>query len=225
MAGDYSSNGKSPEKFGYTKNTRLLTALSPDYVKLDDRKIEHLLSYISEYATEVPFYNSKNEIEGTWESILLKDISTVLARIITIRLDSLNAEFENKLRLFKATPKYIDKLVEFKALGEVLFTVVKKFDEWLVQIQGTNIPAKRIETQIEGEFINIIIEKVTPLLNRLIGYQKVASDELNVEWEWGFLEFSKMWQINFENKEDSTLLSGNDKSEKLETLALNGFPD
>ncbi|MGB1216715.1 MAG: hypothetical protein ACPG5P_02505, partial [Saprospiraceae bacterium] len=220
MAGDFSSNGKTTRKFGYTKSTRLLTALSPDYVKLDDRKIEHLLSYISEYASQIPFYNAKNEQAGTWEAILLKDISTVLARIITTRLDTLNADFENRLRLFKATPKYIDKLVEFKALGKVLFTMVEKFDQWLIQIQNTNIPAKEIETQIEGEFINIIIEKVSPLLHRLIDYQKLAAEELNVDLDWDFSQFSKIWQINFKNRENIALFTGNDRSEKLETAAL-----
>lgn len=221
MAKNYKTKGNSAQRYGLTQNTRILKALDPDYVQLDDRKIEHLLSYISEFASSIPFYNVNNEEEGTWEDLFIKDISVVLARIITTRTDLLNASFEKKLKNFRLASNYEEKLKEFQLLGEIVFSIPSFFDLWLNQIQNTNIPVKKFESNVEGELINIILEKVVPPTKKLVFYQTLIQKELGIDLNWDFNKFSKIWSIYEGDTIQENIYLGGDEKGKLETISLN----
>ena len=221
MAKNYSNKGNPLHRYGLTQHARMLKALDPDYVQLDDRKIEHLISYASEFAAAIPFYNKDNAPDGTWEDLFLSDISTVLARVISTRTDLLNADFEATLKQFKLASKYEEKAQYFKALGKIIFSIPKNFNLWLEQIQNTNIPIKKFESNVEGEFMNIIIEKVAPLAKMLNHYGIVANKELKINLGFDFGDFSTLWDVKDDGSMDEeNIYYGNDNQEKLETASL-----
>lgn len=59
---------KNPlQRDGTSQQQRLLKALLPGYVAVDERNMDDLIAFVTEYAREIQFYNSKNEEGGNWE--------------------------------------------------------------------------------------------------------------------------------------------------------------
>lgn len=61
---------------GTSQQQRLLKALLPGYVSVDERSMEDLVAFAREYAKEINFYNSDNEIDGNWQSFFMKKVSS-----------------------------------------------------------------------------------------------------------------------------------------------------
>lgn len=66
---------------GTSRRDRQPAALSPDYVKLDGRSTEDIITFVYEYAKCVTYYNTDNDPEGNWQSFFDFDIGTFLAII------------------------------------------------------------------------------------------------------------------------------------------------
>lgn len=51
---------------GTSQQQRLLKALLPSYVAVDERSMEDLISFAKKYAEEIKFYSSNNTVDGNW---------------------------------------------------------------------------------------------------------------------------------------------------------------
>lgn len=61
---------KQKNRSGTSQDDKLLAALQPDYVSVEERSITDLLKYVREYANKVRFYNETNQAGGFWTSFL-----------------------------------------------------------------------------------------------------------------------------------------------------------
>ncbi|MGA1870245.1 MAG: baseplate J/gp47 family protein [bacterium] len=55
---------------GTSQHDKLIPALQPEYVSVEERSIVDLLRYAREYAKKLSFYNEENKVEGSWSSFL-----------------------------------------------------------------------------------------------------------------------------------------------------------
>ncbi|MGD8400804.1 MAG: hypothetical protein PVH64_07710, partial [Bacillota bacterium] len=62
------SNKKN--RSGTSRDNKVLAALHPDYVSVEERSIADLLMYARAYAQKVRFYNEHNQVSGTWAAFL-----------------------------------------------------------------------------------------------------------------------------------------------------------
>ena len=78
-------SGKNPENTsllnGTAQQDRLLRALLPDYVKIDERTLSEKLAFASRFAGFLQYFNENNQPIGDWVSILAKDEVVLLANI------------------------------------------------------------------------------------------------------------------------------------------------
>lgn len=58
---------------GASRQGRLLPALAPSYVKVDERNIEDLLRFAQKYAKELKYFNEQHEESGDWSAFLEGD--------------------------------------------------------------------------------------------------------------------------------------------------------
>jgi hypothetical protein len=79
---------------GMTQDERRIKALDPNYVKIDDRKISDLLKFMSDFASQVNFYNEKDKIEGNWQDFLKADRNILILLITEFDLTSYFIQFE-----------------------------------------------------------------------------------------------------------------------------------
>ena len=81
------SNGLTDEvlsrmlRDGTSQSDRILAALDPDYVLLDERSSRDLLAFSREYAKGLQYYNDNNEAQGDWSAFLGEDIDEMLVRM------------------------------------------------------------------------------------------------------------------------------------------------
>ena len=59
---------------GTSRQQRLLKALLPEFVAVDERKIQDLRSFVEKYALEIQYYNANNDKAGDWVEFFNKEI-------------------------------------------------------------------------------------------------------------------------------------------------------
>ncbi|MCA6364284.1 MAG: baseplate J/gp47 family protein [Bacteroidetes bacterium] len=87
---------KNPlQRDGTSQAERLLKALDPTYVQVDERNIDDLLRFALKYAEKLNFYNEGNQLNGNWYNFLAKDVSVLCANISGTNLDQLVKDFRS----------------------------------------------------------------------------------------------------------------------------------
>ncbi|MEB3282326.1 MAG: hypothetical protein VKK42_25745 [Lyngbya sp.] len=66
---------------GVSQRDRLLKALEPDYVSVDERDLSDLLTFVQQYATKLNYYDESNTIKGDWSSFFAGDVQQMVAYI------------------------------------------------------------------------------------------------------------------------------------------------
>src|ERR1041385_5808376 len=71
-----SCNNKSPlQRDGTSQAQRLLAALLPSYVAVDERSLDDLVAFVQKFATEVKYFNLADSPDGDWVGFFNKTIS------------------------------------------------------------------------------------------------------------------------------------------------------
>ncbi len=140
------------QRDGTSKQQRLLKALLPEYVSVDERKIDDLKAFVLKYAKEIRYYDLNSAVNGDWESFFNKHIDP------DQRTEPHYALFLAFLQLFKIaqndlnqiTRKHLDfyyrevlKLEQRKAVADqvfIIFKLAKHVNQHLIE-KGTRLMA------------------------------------------------------------------------------------
>ncbi|MCC6411370.1 MAG: hypothetical protein IT270_06905 [Saprospiraceae bacterium] len=90
------------QRDGVSQRQRLVRALHPSFVSVDERDLSDMLLYARKYAELLRYYNADNLQDGDWTVFIEKDISTLCAIIARTNLDSLREDFDQKLAYARA---------------------------------------------------------------------------------------------------------------------------
>src|ERR1051326_2341766 len=72
---DNCDNSKHPFlRDGTSQQQRLLKALLPSYVSVDERSMDDLIAFAKKYAEEIKFYDPTNTVNGNWVDFFVKAI-------------------------------------------------------------------------------------------------------------------------------------------------------
>ncbi|MGL4596306.1 MAG: hypothetical protein ACRCYO_02185, partial [Bacteroidia bacterium] len=96
------------QRDGTSQAQRLLKALDPAYVSVDERTPEDMFRFALKYAEQLNYYNLNNEIEGDWLKFLQRDASMLVALIAGQDTDTYKTDFDNTLDQLKSTPAFIN---------------------------------------------------------------------------------------------------------------------
>ncbi len=64
---------------GVSQDKRLLPALKPDFVAVDERTSEDLLRFAQQLASELRYYDENNQANGDWTSFFAGDVKSMIA--------------------------------------------------------------------------------------------------------------------------------------------------
>ncbi len=81
---------------GTSQTERLLPALDPDYVAIDERSLKDLLAFAREYARTLTYFNLDDEAQGDWSAFLASDVD--LDDVITFMQDPAKLSPDKALR-------------------------------------------------------------------------------------------------------------------------------
>ncbi|RPI26067.1 MAG: hypothetical protein EHM61_12705 [Acidobacteria bacterium] len=81
---------------GTSQKQRLVEALRPSYVPVDDRSFADLLRYAREYARLLRYYTPSNNAGGDWVELIEQDVSVQVSLIAHVDPDQIKEEFDSR---------------------------------------------------------------------------------------------------------------------------------
>ena len=93
------------KRSGTSRNSRLVSSLNPDNIKIDNRSLTDLLAYTKEVATLINFYGEDNEIQGNWGQFFQKNNSFFMAEIVNKDITTLYKKGSNLLLKYHFSKK------------------------------------------------------------------------------------------------------------------------
>lgn len=116
---------------GTRQSDRLPSALSDNYLKIDERSFNDLIHHVSEYAKKVNFYGDNDELDGNWEPFF-KEIYNYDSQ--SIELSSLQ-----KLMNEGSVPPHLALLLSFLKLYQIQQNNLNKLAERHLEFYYKNI--------------------------------------------------------------------------------------
>ncbi|GAB4477586.1 MAG: hypothetical protein OHK0057_27460 [Thermoflexibacter sp.] len=207
---------------GTTQSLRFFTSLDPEYIKIDERSFEELLSLANENSKLINFYNIKDQVEGDW-SVFFNDETVVLSSIIVsnpVKAEKSFKEPYQKAIQFKNIEK---KISYFKEAFDKIYTFVFQFEVWLKQLKSI-AEFTRSEILIHNEMMNAVSsrlgnsylalreldEKMEDLIGEKIGKDYSVFTNIEALIEKKALPVSNFWRLEkTEGESDQDLLRAN----------------
>lgn len=165
---------KNPlQRSGINRVQRLLPALQPDYVSVDERDYANWIFFAEEFSRYLKFFDTTDTVAGDWKTFFTSDISAILGSIavqdpqlyrqsIKRRFDDLKkAENAGNLNLLKQ---------KLKELFSGILSLSKALDVYLLKL-----PAKdpdEVDFVFRGTLLNFVKNKLAPALRRLLSYYR-----------------------------------------------------
>ncbi|MFZ4698657.1 MAG: baseplate J/gp47 family protein [Candidatus Methylumidiphilus sp.] len=115
---------------GTSQMGRLVAALRPGYVAVDERGLDQLLAYAHEYAQLLRYYTSADEPGGDWAAFLESDISVLVALVRSTDADQLKKTFEGQRSDALKVHDNVERLGALASLFPNIINLAKTFDGW-----------------------------------------------------------------------------------------------
>lgn len=81
---------------GTQQRERLLQALVPDNLKLDNQSIEELVAFAGKFAKQIRFWDENNEPNGDWTNFWESDTTALLAIMVSTDLEAIRTTYRTK---------------------------------------------------------------------------------------------------------------------------------
>lgn len=161
---------------GISQLARQSALLDPDYVKIDERTTEDLLSFAKAFAEHLNFVNDQNEVDGNWNGFLgeLKDLSDESAfsqphralfltflKLLGYHRDQMNSFSRRHLDFYYTQLLGFQKRPPVPDQVHALFQLTDEVDQWLLKA-GTELDAG---TDSQGTELTYTVKEDT-LLNQ-----------------------------------------------------------
>ncbi len=135
MSGD--CRNKNPlQRSGVNQYQRVLKALLPDSVKVDEKEYPDLILFAKNYATWLKYYKDNNSEDGDWRPFVTMDISVTLASLIRLDIRGFYTYTKDIFDQILATPtsQESDLKKYFKTLFDLGFSVTKIINDYYLAI-------------------------------------------------------------------------------------------
>ncbi|MBC7849298.1 MAG: hypothetical protein H7Y31_06165, partial [Chitinophagaceae bacterium] len=139
------------EREGTSAITRMLEALSVNFVKPDERDTADLLLFAKRYGAYLNYYNESNSIDGDWQSLMKMDISVTLATLMKIDLNAIATYRKLLTKRIRISGSDADAKKQFKFLFDLLFTLIRLIDEQYELIGSSSETKAFIRNSISGK--------------------------------------------------------------------------
>jgi len=131
---------------GTSQDDRLLEALRPGYVRVDEMRFEEMLAMAADYAGLLEFRGTDNRPAGDWKALFESDETCILAALLATNLELVEAEFLSSLAAGDGVSE---------GSIEICLDLARKLDGWHSQLSGLDSP----ESDRAYEKISVVIEQ------------------------------------------------------------------
>lgn len=170
---------------GMTQAERRIQALDPAYIKPDDRDLPELLRYMTHIASQVNFYNEKNEVDGDWVDFFKSDVNVLVALITKFDLTGHLTRYEKLETAIQLATSSRETIQAMRDLFAFLAEISTHLADTSERLQGGTIYNK---TAAE---LGSLIDGFSGEVSKLAAYNRQAEaifgDWVGVDFpEYGF---------------------------------------
>lgn len=155
---------------GLKQDKRLLPALDPNYVKIDERSLADFLCLYKRLSGKLQYYDINNQPKGDWLAFIEQDMSTVIAAISKRDLGDEKRCLQDQADIFDNINSTEGELkIALKATFDLILTRAVEIDGWYRKsIAGFDL---RVELD------RIIPAQLQDALRNALGYYFFANQE------------------------------------------------
>ena len=173
------------QRDGTSQRQRLVAALEPSFVSVDERDLSDLLIYSHKYAALLRYYTLSNSRGGDWVEFIDHDISTLVALIGDTDCAKIRKKFEDSVEAV-AEVAAADRAAAYAALFPLVLDVSREFDGWYRDsIEGLSLRAAL--TRLIGSVLSDSLRGVLSQASRAeqvgIVLEGIATDGYSTIWE------------------------------------------
>ncbi|GJL65202.1 MAG: hypothetical protein NPIRA05_01730 [Nitrospirales bacterium] len=175
------------QRDGTSQHQRLVVALQPTSVLIDERSLSDLLEYAHHYASLLQYYTVSNGPGGDWVEFIDQDISTLVALIQTTSYQSVKTAFQQQ-REHILTVGVLERPAAFAALFPHVVELAGKFDAWYRH----SIEGLSLRTALSQLIQSVLNDAFRSLLAHALRAEEVGFPVETIE----ISAFSSLWDLS-----------------------------
>ncbi len=173
------SSYRADQRDGTGRFNRLIKALDPASVNLDDRSFEDLLVFLKRYANQIRFYSTPAEETGeifTWKTMFEQDKAVLLASILVADTVQVEQSYLRTREKLYANPNIRD----FEDLFNPILGIASQLDNWLFLAQD----AKKLPIKSDLELLirSSLAEQLLKLFQFAKGAETTRQKEIELQF-------------------------------------------
>ncbi len=153
---------------GANQMERMLKALLPDYIKIDERSTSDFLAFAARYSELVRYYDMNNSPDGDWTRFFNNDLSVFIATIIATDLRKIEREHSRYIAEMESAPRMEDRLEALKKLYTQVLQLAEKVNDWYTHSLQMNRLSPGDTDELENELENAIKQQLSSNLTDLL---------------------------------------------------------
>lgn len=177
---------------GTSQAERLLKALVPSYIKIDEKSIEDTLAFAHRYAQLIKFYDSDNQSSSNWQQFYEISMTVLLAVISTAPFKAVENDINSHLKEFADNPAPDIA----KAILDMVWRMLAEIQHWNQKIspghQFKSIIVKEIDSQLKTRLNELApIDKSLAVIDASLAHTETPVYPANdyrgfYTTDWGF---------------------------------------
>ena len=167
---------------GTSQSERLLNALLPESIKVDERSMSDLLAFTAKFSEIVKYYDLTNSSSGDWSQFFQRDESVFLATIVATDLGLIERRHNRLITILNHAPRAEEKLDALEGLLQQILEMAKQINDWYVHTLTMDRLNMMYSSELENELENAIKQQLAQNLMDLLAYQ----DDLGFNQEGAF---------------------------------------
>lgn len=220
----------APVRKGTSQIGRLSNKLLPHYFRVDERTVNDFLAFTAKYSKYVPFVNENNmmqdpdPVNGNWKKFFEKDISLLLASIISTDIEEIDSRFESHVRSVQNSVKVKDRENAFSDLFKYLVSISGLFYDWKRQSRRAAVIGGDLENKVMMELFRVVDQNMQLPTLKLLG-MSLSADRYGVLGKIARLDFAEMipeWTTT-ETQESINTFMGTSTDDKLNQSISNAL--
>jgi len=157
---------------GVSQDERVLKALLPDSVQVDERSISDILAFAAKFAEIVQYYNLENTKDGNWRKFFERDETIFLSTIVSTDLHKIEKEHNRLIQILDNAPRAEEKLEALEGLMQQILDLAKQINDWYMDALNMDRLNMMHSSELENELENAIKQQLAQNLMDLLDYQE-----------------------------------------------------
>ncbi|MCP4254198.1 MAG: hypothetical protein GY775_12475 [Candidatus Scalindua sp.] len=189
---------------GTSQSERLIQALLPSYIKIDEKTIEDTVSFAHKYAKLIKYYDKDNQSRDNWQEFFQISSTVLLAIISVVPYKTVE---ENVNTLFK---KHSDSPTPGNArdITNMVYRMASEIQNWNKKISS----AHKLKSFIQSEIINKLQNPLTTLaqIDKSTTPINDYNSFYNEDWDFKEEDFDNLDPIDINDGDNLITMVGKD---------------